>query len=260
LLPFKLVLVPILIATVTLGARRWGPRIGGLLTAMPVVTGPTLCFYAIDHGARFGASAAAGTLFGLAGVLGFCVVYAHAALRRAWPIALAGGWAAFLAITFGLSSVPVNALVGLVMIVALCAVALRILPAAEPMTPAPVPPIWDLPLRMGAAVALVMVLTSAAGRLGPQLSGLLTPFPLATALIAAFTHAQRGGRAAVTFFHGFVPALTTFAVFCFILAVALPQTAMVAAIGAAFVVQLALQAVLLWRMRQVASLGAVRAA
>jgi hypothetical protein len=216
---------------------------------MPVVTGPTLCFYAVDHGARFASGAAAGTLFGLAGVLGFCVVYAHAALRRAWPVAMVSGWVAFLAITFGLSSLPVNALAGLALIVSLCAVARRALPRPEPMTAALPHPAWDLPLRMIAAAALVIVLTSAASWLGPKLSGLLTPFPLATAIIVAFTHAQRGGRVAVSFFHGFVPALTTFAVFCFVLATALQHIAIVAAIAAAFGAQLLLQALVWWWMR-----------
>ena len=249
MLIFKLVLVPILVAAVTLGARRWGPRVGGLLTAMPVVTGPTLCFYALDQGARFAARASAATLFGLAGVLGFCVVYSHTALHRRWFPALLAGWGAFLAVALLLWPVPVNAALGLALILALCAVARRALPPLEALDE-PLPhPAWDLPLRMGAAASLVLVLTSAARLLGPQLSGLLTPFPLATAIIVAFTHAQRGPRAAVSFFHGFVPALMTFAVFCFVLSSALPRLPVAAAIASALAAQLALQAVVLWRLQ-----------
>jgi hypothetical protein len=248
LIVVKLVLVPVLIAAVTLGARRWGPRVGGLLTAMPVVTGPTLCFYAVDQGARFASRASAGTLFGLAGVLGFCVVYAHTALRGRWFQALLAGWGAFLLVTLLFWRVPANAAVGLVVIVTLCIAARRALPPLQSLDE-PLPhPAWDLPLRMCAAASLVLLLTSAAGWLGPQLSGLLTPFPLATAIIAAFTHAQRGGRAAVSFFHGFVPALTTFAVFCFVLSTTLPHLPMAAAIGSALAAQLALQAIVLWRL------------
>ncbi len=248
MLLFKLLLVPALVAAVTLGARRWGPRVGGLLTAMPVVTGPTLCFYAVDQGARFAARASAATLFGLAGVLGFCVVYAHTARRYRWSTALLAGWCAFLAVTLLLSRVPMHAAAGLVMVVALCAAARRALPAAQPLDTPAAHPSWDLPLRMAAAAALVLLLTSAAGWLGPQLSGLLTPFPLATAIIVAFTHVQRGPQAAVSFFHGFVPALATFAAFCFVLATALPRLPVAGAIAAALSVQLALQGVALWRM------------
>ena len=58
MLVLKILLVPTLIAAITLATRRWGPRIGGFLTALPVVTGPTLCFYAIEQG-RIGLGAAA---------------------------------------------------------------------------------------------------------------------------------------------------------------------------------------------------------
>ena len=69
LFALKLTLVPLLIAAVTLATRRWGPRVGGFLTALPVVTGPTLCFYAIEQGQAFGAHAATGTLLALNAVV-----------------------------------------------------------------------------------------------------------------------------------------------------------------------------------------------
>src|SRR5207247_4702225 len=40
LFALKLTLVPLFIAGVTLGSRRWGPRIGGWLNAVPMVAGP----------------------------------------------------------------------------------------------------------------------------------------------------------------------------------------------------------------------------
>jgi hypothetical protein len=53
LLLLKLVLVPAFVGGVTLAARRWGLRVGGLLTALPMVAGPALCFYAIEQGNGF---------------------------------------------------------------------------------------------------------------------------------------------------------------------------------------------------------------
>src|SRR5688572_1778556 len=50
LLILKLVLVPALVAGLTLAARRWGPFVGGLLLGLPVVAGPTLYFYAVEQG------------------------------------------------------------------------------------------------------------------------------------------------------------------------------------------------------------------
>jgi hypothetical protein len=93
-------------------------------------------------------------------------------------------------------------------------------PAGESPAPAP-PPAWDLPLRAGCAFALVLVLTGAAGWLGPQLSGLLAPFPVITTVLATFTHAQRGEGDTVRLLRGMLTGFGAFALFCFTLAVSL---------------------------------------
>jgi hypothetical protein len=260
LLAFKLILVPALIVAITLATRRWGPRIGGFLTALPVVTGPTLCFYAIEQGPAFGARAATGTLLALNAVVTYGVVYSRLSVRHRWPLTLVAGWLAFLAAAAALYFVPQSATFGLVFVAGSCLVGARLLPdidrepvgdrrgdaAAQPSARvATVPlehPSWDIPLRVVAAVTLVVMLTSVAAWLGPSLSGLLTPFPLATAILAAFTHAQRGSRAVLAFFHGFIPALTSFAVFCFVLAVSLTSLPLGVAIAAALASQLVVQA------------------
>ncbi|PYS51421.1 MAG: hypothetical protein DMG13_18765 [Acidobacteria bacterium] len=103
-------------------------------------------------------------------------------------------------------------------------------------------------MRMLAAAALVLVLTSLADRLGPRLTGFLTPFPVATAIIAAFTHAEHGADAVVSYFHGFLPALNSFALFCFVFAIGLVPLGLPLSIAVALSLQLAIQAIQLWRM------------
>ena len=241
LLAFKLVLVPVLIATVTLATRRWGPRVGGFLTALPIVTGPTLCFYAIEQGASFASRASAGTLLALVAVVAFCVTYSWISRMARWPVTLACGYVVFVSVVAVLYLLPQNAALGLIAVLVACALAYRALPLPRVLPPPPASPRWDLPMRMIAAVTLVLVLTGVAGWLGPKVSGLLTPFPLSTAILASFTHAQRGHDAVVSFFHGFVAALGTFAVFCFVLSVTLPLVPIAIAIAAALTAQLVLQ-------------------
>ena len=53
MLLLKLLLVPGLVAAVTLAVRRWGPAVGGWLAGLPVVAGPVLVFYAIEQGDAF---------------------------------------------------------------------------------------------------------------------------------------------------------------------------------------------------------------
>jgi hypothetical protein len=72
---------------------------------------------------------------------------------------------------------------------------------------------------MAASVVLVLGVTGLAVWLGPRLSGAITPFPIATTILLAFTHGQQGAPAAVGFLRAFLPAMWSFALFCFVLAV-----------------------------------------
>jgi hypothetical protein len=101
---------------------------------------------------------------------------------------------------------------------------------------------------MISAGTLVFSLTAAAERLGPSLSGILTPFPVATAILAGFTHAQRGSAACVEFLRTYTPGLCGFAVFCVMLALTLPRFSIAASFALALVTQLVLQTALFRRI------------
>jgi hypothetical protein len=248
LLILRLVLVPILIAAVTLIARRWGPRVGAFVTALPAVAGPTLGFYAVQQGRTFAADAALGSMLGLVGVAAFCLAYARASLRLHWSACLFIGWGSFAVMSMLLYGVRVNALVALLVAVAALFTARGLLPAAQPVSPSAGVPRWDLPVRMVSTAALVFALTSAADRLGPSVSGILTPFPVATAILAGFTHAQRGSAACVEFLRAYVPGLCGFAIFCAVLALTLPRMAIGWSFAVALATQLALQLAIFRRM------------
>jgi hypothetical protein len=60
---------------------------------------------------------------------------------------------------------------------------------------------------------LVVALTSAASAIGPSVSGLLTPFPVATSVVVAFTVSQAGANAGVLALRGYITGLPGFAAF-----------------------------------------------
>ena len=252
LLLLKLFLAPVLIAIVTLGARRWGPRVGGWLTGLPTVAGPTLVFYAFEQGTAFAARASHATLVGLVAIPWFCVAYAYVGKRHGWAASLTAGWTTVVLSIAFLNQLEINVFVTWVLLAVNCAAGYAALPAHTPASAEPVHSKWDLPARMLAAAVLVTVLTAIADVLGPQLSGLLAPFPVATAIVAAFTHKQRGVDAVVIFFRGFLPALVSFGLFCVVLAVALEPLGIARALTLALVVQLSTQVATLWNMRPAA--------
>jgi hypothetical protein len=249
LLLLKLVLVPALIAAVTLAARRWGARVGGILGAFPLVAGPILFFLGVEQGDAFVAAAARAALVALVGVAAFSVAYAWVALRSRWPASVAAGWVAFALIGVPLQHVRWTAGSALAAALAGFLLGAWCLPAQPEAAPRPLAPAWDLPLRMGTAVTLVLVVTSMAAWMGPHLTGALTPFPVATAVLLAFTHHQEGAAGAVGYLRGFLPAMWSFALFCFVIAVAAPSLGHVAGFVLALAVQLTAHGAILWLLR-----------
>jgi uncharacterized membrane protein len=247
-LAVKLLLAPSFVVGASLTARRFGPRIGGLIAGLPVVAGPILLVYALTHGSRFAAGAAAGTLLGLISLIAFVVVYARLAARISWIASLLAGWAVFAAATAIFSTVSIPAGAALALACAAIALGLAALPAGpRSRRTHPPAPAWDLPLRAGCALALVLTLTAVAGWLGPRLSGLLAPFPIIATVLAVFTHAQRGPEELVRLLQGMVSGFVAFALFCFTLAVSVRALGTPASFALATGVALLTQSLLLAR-------------
>jgi hypothetical protein len=239
----KLLLAPSFVVGASLAARRFGPRVGGLVAGLPVVAGPILLAYALAHGKSFAAGAAAGTLLGLVSLVAFSTVYARLAPRLHWLPCLLCGWLTFAVCTALFSAFTIPDGVSLALAAAAIAGGLALIPRPPDATEAPEPlPSWDLPLRAACALALVLVLTAIAGWLGPQLSGLLAPFPIVATVLTTFTHGQHGVEQMRRLVRGMVSGFAAFALFFFTLAVTLRSLGDAEGFALALVVALLVQA------------------
>ncbi len=257
-LAVKLLLAPAFIVGASLAARRFGMLVGGLVGGLPVVAGPILLAFALDQGAAFAADAAVGTTLGLVSLTTFVVVYAWAAGSAPWPVCLVGGWLAFLAVTWVLSRIDVGPLAAVALACAGFLVALRILPAPPPdggVRPLP-PPRWDLPARGASAVVLVLTLTAVAAALGPELSGLLAPFPIIAGILASFTHAHSGVGATRRILRGLVLGFFAFALFCFVVAQTVEPLGIAGGFLLAATAAVATQGLVLWGLLRTAARSA----
>ncbi len=235
-----------------MAARRFGPWVGGAVGGLPVVAGPILLAYALVHGRTFAQHAAAGTLLGLLSLTAFVVVYGRLAGRARWFACMLCGWLAFAVGTLALDGVAVPAGVALCLACVGFAVGLLLLPqAAAGRSAIASPPVWDLPLRGACALVLVLALTTASGWLGPQLSGLLAPFPVITTVLATFTHTQRGAGDAVRLLRGMLSGFVAFALFCFTLTISLRASGVATAFLLATAVALVGQAAMISRGRRI---------
>ncbi|HEY7622193.1 MAG TPA: hypothetical protein VH834_20655 [Solirubrobacteraceae bacterium] len=232
----QLLLAPALVAASTLAARAWGERLGGVVSAFPVIVGPVLLIEAQTHGAAFAAHAAAGTLLGLAALSGFAVAYARAAQRVGWRASLAAGWAAAAAIGAVVAASGAGALAGPPVAAASLALAYRALPRGRGAVHAQrLAPPWDLPLRMAVTSVLVVALVAAADRLGPSIGGILAALPTLAGVLAVFTHRQRGAAAVAELLRGMLHGMAGFLVFCVLVAALVGRAGVPGAFaGAAF--------------------------
>ncbi|MFN8484901.1 MAG: hypothetical protein U0768_17845 [Anaerolineae bacterium] len=247
----KLLLTPTLIGAASLAGRRWGPALSGWIVGLPFTSGPLTFFLALSQGASFAQAAAMGTLAGGISQAAFCLTYAWLARRSGWALTLLASTLAFLVATAALQrvSLPLAALVVFVVIV--LAVALQLMPRAWTTAASPAqPPWWDVPARMVIATAFVVILTALAPLLGPQLTGLLAPFPLYATILAAFAHQQQGSPAAESVLRGLLMGLFAFTGFFAILAALLDQVSIPLAFGAAIVVALSIQGASLWILQR----------
>jgi hypothetical protein len=240
-LALKLILTPTLIGAVSLAGRRWGPGVSGWLIGLPLTSGPVALFLALDHGTHFAEGAAEGILAGVVALATFTLAYAWLAFALDWRLALAASWAVFFATTavmhqFTVPVVPMY-LVGCALLLALLVLLPRKMSAGVPA----IPPAWDIPLRMVVATAFLLLITGLAPRLGPQVSGLLAPFPIFASVLAAFTHRLQGAPAAARLFRGLALGMFAFASFFLVVGLVIERAPLVVTFLAASAVALLVQ-------------------
>lgn len=247
ILLLKAVLVPLFLALVTLAGRRWGPGVAGWLAGLPVVTGPILCFLALEHGPGFASAAATASLSATAGAMAFSTTYAHACRRLDWPAALAIS----LVVWIGAAAVLVRLPASLPLAAALALAALlsvpRLLPRSEALRAARLPPRWELWLRMAAGAALTLTVTGLAEGIGAAWSGVLSVFPVLSFVLAVFSHRLNGPPYVIALLHAMAIGMWSFAAFCLALALALPALGVAGGFAAAVTATLAVQMLTRWR-------------
>lgn len=222
ILAFKLFLTPLLIVSVTLAGRRWGTAVSGLLIGLPLVSAPISFIIALEHGTLFASRAAIGNLVGEISSVLFCLVYILLAPRFSWRICSLSAVATFFVATallncFSWQLWPTFCIE--ISLIAVCALLLKPYPTPQR---GHIAPRWDLPARIITATLLTFTLTTIADRLGPQLSGMISPFPAFSMIFAAFTHSQQGGKSAANLLRGVIIGSGGYSAFFLLIGALLP--------------------------------------
>jgi hypothetical protein len=248
LLAFKLTLVPILIALISLAGQRFGPLLAGLLASFPVIAGPIFIFLAIEQGDTFGVQAAIATLVGLVPYAAFGVSYSWLCRTRGWLPSLVIGWLIFFVIALLLSQVHFSLLAASILATAVPIFVPRLFPEPGPVARRKNMRRIEIATRMLASAVLVFAITETAALVGPILAGLLTPFPIAASVLAAFSHRLNGPAAAIQILRGIIIGLYGFVAFFAIVAAMLPSQGLVIALSLGLLAALTAQGTTYWIM------------
>jgi hypothetical protein len=259
LLLLKIAVTPLMVAAVSLVARRWGPTAGGLLMGLPWFTGPVLFVLVLDRGAEFGVAAAIGVELGVMCISAFMLAYGLLAAVARWPLSLAGAVAAFFAGALAVTEPslqpwitpnavpPLWAAAGLG--VASLGAVLALVPRPRGETKLQAPPWWDIPARMAAAGAIVTAVVVSADALGPRLAGVLSTYPVIVTVVGTFTHHRSGPDAVRRVLRGVAASLVGFVAFFLIVGLTLPALGLLLAYALAVLATLAVTAGLVVAVR-----------
>jgi hypothetical protein len=221
ILALKLFLAPALIAVATLAGKRWGPAASGWLIGFPIISGPINFILARQDGIPFAVHSAVGVLGGQVSMCLFCAGYIYAARKLPWWLSAPLGILAFTisALLWNAYTLPLlptfAVLAGVILLFS------RLI-RPENIQLKPIRAWWDLPARMFTAMLFVTVLTTFSPKLGPELSGLLSAFPVFGTILSTFTHAQQGGRAAGQLLRGTIVGSFGIASFYLVIGLLLP--------------------------------------
>ncbi len=211
----KLVAVPVLILTVSVAARRWGPSVGGFIIGLPLTSGPVLVFLALEQGVGFASAAAVGTLLGVLPLASYCATYSLVSFRESWQVTIVASTTVYFFVATLLSFTGVTPFLALAAAIVGIAMSLKIMPSGSDAIPTRYPSSWELPARMVAATSLVLLITGGASLLGSRWSGLLAPYPIYATVFAVFMQRYEGADASAPFLRGVVAAAFAAAAFFF---------------------------------------------
>jgi hypothetical protein len=253
MLLLKLILTPLFIGTISLVGRRWGATVSGWLIGLPLTSAPIALFLSFEQGTNFASHVASGILVGCTSQAAFCLTYGWLSFRIGWPGCWLIGWSVFFAATFAFEQVSIPLpLVPFVFagVIGVLIVVLLLFPKQREPVDAAKPPAWDIAARMIVATAMVLGLTSAAGLLGPNLSGLLSPLPIFATIFAISTHHFQGAKVARQILHGVLISSFACSVFFLVVASLLEKWGIAATFSCAVFAALLTQGSVLWLLRR----------
>lgn len=214
LLALKLLLVPALLAAISMAGKRWGPGVAGWLAGFPSLTGPILFFLALERGPEFTTQAAILSLACVFSAIAFGVTYAWACRRLNWFGCLICAFSAWTLAVLLLAQLPLTAATSLAVSLLMLFLAPRLFPRAQAKWGSRPLPASELLLRMAAGAVMVLGVTAAAEALGSVWTGLFAAFPVMSTVLAVFSHRANGPGFVVAMLRSMIGGFYSYLAYC----------------------------------------------
>jgi uncharacterized membrane protein (GlpM family) len=214
LLALKLLLVPALLAAISMAGKRWGPGVAGWLAGFPSLTGPILFFLALERGPEFTVQAAVLSLSSVFPAIAFGVTYAWVCTRLRWQGSLICAFSAWTAGVLLLAHLPLTVWGSLAISLLTLFAAPRLFPRTHAQWGSRPLPAYELLLRMAAGAAMVLAVTAAAEGLGTIWTGLFAAFPVMSTVLAVFSHRANGPGFVVAMLRAMIGGFYAYISYC----------------------------------------------
>lgn len=234
---------------IALVGRYWGARLAGLLSGFPVIAGPIIYFLYLEQGADFARAAVISAIAGVVPLSSFCFIYAWSSRRLHWVAAILVSWAAYWLIAVAVVRLDLTLLPALALALVTVAGQIWISPKHRETIGLTKASNAEIAIRMFCAAALVLAVVGFAGRMGSGYSGVLAAFPVASSVIAVFSHRNHSRYHAMDSLRALKFGLFSMLAFFTMLVLLMPSLSFGLAFLSAIPVALAAQ-VVIWVGRQ----------
>jgi len=210
----KVLLTVVTILGLAVIAERTNPQIAGILSGYPLGTALVLFFYGVEIDAQFASAAVPYNLVGHLSAQSFAYFYflsSRTASIRSILVASLTAFAGYSVIAGVMSRVPVTITIGIVLSCASIAffsylfrkTPNHVIVKRVPLTPA------AMLLRVALSAGIVLLITSIAQSVGPNLAGIFSAFPLVVFPLVLLVHLNHGVDSARTVLKNFPRGLWT---------------------------------------------------
>lgn len=245
MLLIKLSLVPLFILLLSLASKRWGSFIAGSLSGLPIIAAPITVFIYLEQGETFAIASSHSTLMGIISLGLFCFCYCWAATTFNWIISLIISLVVYFAGAYFVATLSMEPTIALLLVLVSILVFRNALPRVNAKESSVEVSIAQTMARMFAAAILVVTLTSLASKIGTQLTGVLTVFPLAASILAVFTHINYSKESVNFMLSGIIVGITSLASFYYSLLICNESLSFFASVSVALIVAFCAQCAIL---------------